>query len=145
MTVQHVAPRPVGDVQPGLVAALRVVAVLGLAVDVYVHLRLAPVYDQLGTQVTQGMLFRLEAALAAAAAAALALSDSRIAWRSAAAVALGGLLAVLVTRYVDVPAVGPLPDMYDPQWFPQKVVVTVAMLATGLAWAVREALRGRRG
>lgn len=125
------------------IVALRGVAVVGLAVDVYVHLRLAPLYDRLGTQITQGTLFRLEAGLAAAAAVYLALRDSRLAWSSAGLVAAGGTMAVLVTRYVDVPALGPLPDMYDPQWSTDKLLVTVGMLATMVAWAVREALRAR--
>jgi len=125
-------------------ALLRVLAVAGLLVDVYVHLRLAPVYDQLGSAVTQGMLFRVEAALAAAAAVYLTLRDSRAAWWFAGLVALAGTAAVLVTRFVDVPGVGPLPDMYDPQWSRDKVVVTVAMLVTVVAWLTRESLRRRQ-
>lgn len=50
------------------VPVLRAIAVAGLVVDASVHLRLAPLYDQIGTVVTQGALFRLGAALAAAAA-----------------------------------------------------------------------------
>jgi hypothetical protein len=133
--------RPTAGRHGTAVLALRVAAVLGLAVDVYVHLRLAPLYDQLGTQITQGTLFRIEAALATAAAGYLALRDSRQAWLSAAVVAASGTLAVLLTRYVDVPALGPLPDMYDPQWSSDKVLVTLAMLVTFLAVAIREALR----
>jgi hypothetical protein len=127
------------------VRVLRALAVLGLAVDVYVHLALAPVFDQLGEQITQGMLFRLEAALAAAAAVYLLVSDSRRAWLCAGGIALAGTAAVLVTRYVDVPPLGPIPDLSDPQWSPEKVWVTVAMATTVLAWLLREALRGRRG
>ena len=51
-----------------LVRVLRALAVLALAVDVQVHLELAPIFDAFGSQVTQGGLFRVEAALAAAAA-----------------------------------------------------------------------------
>ena len=145
MTVQGAVPRSAAQGHRRVAVGLRLLAVLGLVVDVYVHLRLAPLYDALGTQVTQGALFRLEAALAGAAAVAVTLSDGRRAWTAAGGVAVAGLVAVLVTRYVDVPAIGPLPDMYDPQWSPDKVVVTLGMLATVTAWAVRETLRARRG
>ena len=145
MNLTHAAPPrgTTGRHSTGIVA-LRVVAVLGLAVDVYVHLRLAPLYDRLGTQITQGTLFRVEAGLAAAAAVYLSLRDNRPAWLSAALVAAAGTVAVLLTRYVDVPAVGPLPDMYDPQWSSDKVLVTAAMIATIFAWGLREALRARQ-
>jgi len=125
----------------GLVHVLRALAVLGLAVDVYVHLKLAPVFDQLGTQITQGALFRVEAALAAAAALYLALRDSRRAWLLAGLIAIAGLVAILATRWVALPALGPLPAMYDPTWSADKVLVTVGMLVTALAWPVRERLR----
>lgn len=125
------------------VAVLRVLAVLGLAVDAVVHLRLAPLYDSLGTQLTQGMLFRAEAAAAAAAAVWLAVRDTRLAWALGGLVSLAGLVAVLVTRYLSLPAVGPVPAMHDPQWTPDKVLVTLAMAGTVLLWLVREVLRGR--
>lgn len=58
--------------------------------------------------------------------------------------ALGGTVAVLVTRYVEVPAIGPIPDMYDPQWTAEKVWVIAAMLATATAGVMREGIRPRR-
>ena len=143
MTAQSAGVRETpqrGAAQP----ALRALAVAGLVVDAYVHLKLAPVYDQLGTEVTQGMLFRLEALLAVMAAVCLVVKDSRTAWLFAGGVALAGTAAILVTRYVDVPALGPLPDMYDPSWSTDKVQVTVAMLATLVAWLLREVLRRTR-
>lgn len=65
------------------------------------------------------------------------------AWLCAGLVAAAGTAAVLVTRYVDVPALGPFPDMYDPSWSTDKLVVTAGMVTTLLAWACREALRTR--
>lgn len=121
--------------------AVRALAVVGLVVDVAVHLRLAPVYDRLGTDITLGALFRVEAALAAVAALLLLLRDTRPAWLFAGLVALGGTAAVLVTTLVDVPAVGPFPDAYDPTWSFDKIVVSVAMTTTVLAWLAREGLR----
>ena len=142
MTVEGAVPQRSQPVRlRGLAHVLRALAVLGLAADVYVHLKLAPVFDQLGTQITQGALFRVEAALAAAAALYLALRDSRRAWLLAGLIAIAGLVAILVTRWVALPALGPLPAMYDPTWSTDKVLVTVGMLVTALAWPVREALR----
>lgn len=119
---------------------LRAVAVIGLATDAYVHLHLAPNFDPIGTSITQGGLFRAEAVAAAVAAIYLLLRDSRRAWLLGGAVALVGLAAILVTRYVDVPAIGPVPAMYDPVWYTEKVVAALAMAATVLAWLVREGL-----
>jgi hypothetical protein len=142
MTVKGAVPQRSQPVRHrGPAHVLRALAVLGLAVDVYVHLKLAPVFDQLGTQITQGALFRVEAALAAAAGLYLALRDSRRAWLLAGLIAVAGLVAILVTRWVALPALGPLPAMYDPTWSADKVLVTVGMLVTALAWPVREALR----
>lgn len=124
----------------------RGLAVVGLLVDAAVHLRLAPLYDPVGSAVTQGQLFRLEAALAAVAAVLLLASGHRRAWTFGGLVALAGLAAVLVTRYVEVPALGPVPGMYDPQWTPDKVVVTGAMAVVVVAWLtsrVQSAVAGR--
>jgi hypothetical protein len=40
-------------------------------------------------------------------------------------VALAGTVAVLVYRYVDVGAFGPIPNMYDPYWEPVGKVLSV--------------------
>lgn len=58
--------------------------------DAAVPLRLAPVLDQLGTHITMGTLFRVEAVAAAGAAAYLSVRDSRRAWLAAGLVALTG-------------------------------------------------------
>jgi len=117
--------------------------VAGLVLDVAVHLRLAPLYDLVGDAVTQGALFCVEATLAALSTVYLLRKDSRPAWLCACLVALGGTAAVLVTRYLDVPGLGPLPDVHDPQWSPDKLWVTAGMLTTVVAGLVRAALRRR--
>jgi hypothetical protein len=102
---------------PGMRAvtwAARGIAVAGLAVDVYVHVHLASGYDVVqghGTpHISQGQLFRVEAALALIALI-LVLLPRR--WPAVVAflVAAGGVAAVLVYRYVDVGAIGPMPNM----------------------------------
>jgi hypothetical protein len=131
-----------GGAVPGL---LRAVAVAGLAVDVLVHLRLAGAFDAIGTQITLGHLFRVESAAAAAAAAYLALRDSRRAWLLAGLVAAAGLAALLLSAAVEVPAIGPFPPLAAPGWTTDSIAVTIAMAVTVAAWLVREALRRRGG
>ena len=128
-----------------LLPGLRLLAVAGLVVDAVVHLRLAEAFDAIGSQITLGQLFRLEAAAAAAAAGYLAVRDSRPAWLCAGLVAAAGLAALLVAALVDVPAVGPFPPVGAPGWTTDSVLVTAGMSVTVLAWLVRESLRRRTG
>jgi hypothetical protein len=111
---------------------LVVVTVAGLGVDAFLHLRLASTYDAVGTAVSEGLLFRLEGALALLAGLLLALRPGRLTAAVSAVVAGGGLAVLLLYRYVDVGALGPLPDMYEPFWFPDK---TVTAIAQGVATA----------
>ena len=96
--------------------------------------------------ITRGVLFRVEAAVAVLAATLLAARDSRLAW-PAAAWSRAPTPWPLVTRFVEVPTLSPLPALFMPAWLPEKVQATVMMLVTVPAWAVREALwrRGRSG
>lgn len=113
----------------------RLFVVAMLAYDATVHARLAQQRWVGGTGVTQGQLFALEAAAAAVVAAVLLLSGRRAVWAAAAVVALGGVVAVVVTRYVDVPALGPLPSMYEPSWYGVKTWSALAEAAGGLVAA----------
>lgn len=123
--------------------ALRGVAAAGLAVDAYVHLNLAHHYDPVASSViSQGTLFRIEAAAAILAALLVLFWRHRpgdaFAWLTAAA----GLAAILFYRYVDPGALGPLPDMYEPIWFADKVW---ALIGQGVAIAaLTPLLAGRR-
>jgi hypothetical protein len=88
-----------------------------LIVDVYVHARDAHFYDAVRTSViSQGTLFRLEAALAALVALALLVRPSRFWWVAALIVAASAFGAVVLYQYVDVGRLGPLPNMYEPTW-----------------------------
>ncbi|MDQ0752438.1 hypothetical protein QF034_006669 [Streptomyces africanus] len=126
--------------------AARVLAAAGLAVDAYLHAHLAERYDAISSSISQGTLFRIEAALAALAALLV------LVWRRlpgdlfAASVAVGGLALLLVYRYVDVGELGPIPNMYEPIWYGEKeatvVVQAVAVLATLYLLLVRP--QGRR-
>ena len=116
---------------------LMLVTLAGLAVDAYVHLKLAGSYPSNRGSITEPFLFRAEAVLAIAAALFLLVHSSRWSASLAALVAAGGLGALLLYRYVDVGAVGPLPNMYEPFWFTDK---TWCAVAQGLATVAAAAL-----
>lgn len=101
----------------GLVAA----AVVGLAVDAWTHLDLAHnyVYNRTAT-VSQGTLFRVEAVAAIVVAVLLVVRQNVWTALAAVAVAGGGLALLVLYRYVDVGVIGPLPNMYEPIWYPEK-------------------------
>jgi hypothetical protein len=124
---------------------LAVLAAAGLAYDAYVHLHLAHTYDRNGDTITQGALFRVEAVLAIVAALVVLASDSRLAWLLAGMVGIGGVAAVVLYRYVDVGAIGPVPNMYEPVWFHDKTWSALAEAAVGVVWLVREAIRALGG
>jgi hypothetical protein len=112
-------------------AGLTLVVVAGLAIDAFVHLDLASSYDGVKSSVlTQGDLFRAEAALAIIAALALVVRPRRWTAFIVLLVSAGGFAAVLLYQYVNVGAIGPLPNMYDPVSFPEK---TLSVWAEGIA------------
>jgi len=93
--------------------------VLGLAIDAFVHFDLASAFKNNKTStVSEATLFRVEAVIALIAAAALLIWPRRLTAGFAFLVAAGSTAAVLLYRYVDVGALGPLPNMYDPYWEP---------------------------
>ncbi|MGQ4512890.1 hypothetical protein [Streptomyces sp. DW26H14] len=123
----------------------RVLAAAGLAVDAYMHAHLAGRYDAVTESISQGTLFRIEAALAGVAAL-LVLVWRRIpgdvfAWATAA----GGLALLLIYRYVDVGTLGPFPDMYEPLWFRDKTITVVAEAVAVLATVFLLLYHPRRG
>jgi hypothetical protein len=116
---------------------LAVLTAGGLSYDAYVHLHLAAGYDAVGTSITQGGLFRIEAGIALLTAAAVLISDKRLVWLSAGLTGLAGLAAVVLYRYVDVGAIGPIPDMFEPIWYADKTWSAVAEGAVGLLSLLR--------
>ncbi len=124
--------------------AVRALVALALVVDAVVHLRLAPGYQlSAPAGIGAGNLFRLESVVALAAAVFVLVRGTLIAYAVAFLVALSALAAVLLYRYVDVPAFGPFPAMYEPVWFPEKtlsaVAEAVAVVVAGAAlwWTAR--------
>jgi hypothetical protein len=107
--------------------ALRVLTALALFIDAGVHIYLAPGYQAASPGgIGQGNLFLLEAAAALLAALYVLFRGSRASFALALAVALSAFVAVMVYRYVDIPAFGPFPAMYEPVWFFEKSLSAVA-------------------
>lgn len=115
---------------------LRLITAASLATDAYVHADLAPTYDAISKSVSQGDLFRLEAGLASLAALLVLVFPRRTTWALAFLIAGGGLALLLIYRYVNVGSIGPVPNMYEPVWFPEKTATTIAQaVATATALA----------
>ncbi len=126
---------------------LRAVTAAGLAIDAYVHADLAPTYDPVNKDISQGDLFRIEAGIASLAALLVLIYARRITWALAFLTAGGGLALLLIYRYVNVGSLGPVPNMYEPVWFPEKTATTIAQAvatATALAGLVFAVARHRR-
>jgi len=107
----------------------RSAAFIGLGYDAYAHLDLAAGFDANSAAISQGMLFRVEAVLAGLAALGVLLIRRGAAALFAVLVAGTALGAVLLYRYVDLGALGPLPDMYEPSWYPEKTLSAIAEAA----------------
>lgn len=111
---------------------LRVCTAAGLVVSAVVHVQLAPGYQQAAPGgLGQGTLFLIQAGAAVVAAVFVLLKGSRTAFAAAAVVAFSSLAAVILYRYVQVPALGPLPSMYEPVWYAAKTITAVAEAAAG--------------
>jgi hypothetical protein len=99
---------------------LRVVgaaAAATLFIDAYVHVHDAGFYDAVRSSVlSQGTLFRLQAVVALAVGLVLLIRPRRLWWAVALLVLGSAFGAVLLYRYVDVGALGPLPNMFEPTW-----------------------------
>jgi hypothetical protein len=115
---------------------LSVLAAAGLIVDAYIHFDLAANYDAIKTStLSQGDLFRAEGVVALLAAIAVVARPRRYTAAIALVVAGSALAALLVYRYDNVSAIGPIPAMYEPVWFTEKTIAAVAEAVATLAAA----------
>jgi hypothetical protein len=120
-----VTDRPHGT--SALRLGVRLLTAAGLVVDAVVHLQLASGYQQAAPGgIGEGTLFRIEAAVAVVVALAVLIRPGRAVYGAAFVVAASALGAVLLYRYVDVPALGPIPSMYEPGWFAKKTATAAA-------------------
>lgn len=113
----------------------RLAVAAGLGFDAYAHADLAASFDANRALISQGMLFRTEAAAAVLAGLLVLFIRHRAAALFALFIAGSALGAVLLYRYVDLGALGPLPDMYEPSWYPEKTASAVAEAVALLAAA----------
>jgi hypothetical protein len=102
----------VGAVQRALAVATAVL----LAIDAYVHIHDAHFYGPATSTLSEGNLFRAQAIAAVVVAVALLLRPHPVVWAVAVLVTASAVGAVLLYTYVDVGALGPLPDLYEPTW-----------------------------
>lgn len=111
--------------------ALRLGAAACLAISSYVHLHLAHLYSGVGGTLSQGHLFYAQGVVVAAVALWVLVTGHRLAWVTVALVGAASFAAVMLYRYVDVGAIGPIPNMYEPTWqpSPDKVMSAWAELA----------------
>lgn len=125
--------------------ALRVLTALALFIDAGVHIYLAPGYQAASPGgIGQGNLFYLESAAAVLAALWVLFRGSRASFALALVVALSAFVAVVLYRYVEIPAFGPLPAMYEPVWFFEKSLSAVAEGVGALLAAVGVVRTGPR-
>nr|WP_281496850.1 hypothetical protein [Ornithinimicrobium sp. F0845] len=93
-----------------------------------------------------GWLFRIQAVVALLAAVYLLWKGSRLAYLVAAVVLISVFGAVMTYAFVDLPAIGPIPPMYDPLWYPEKTLSAVvegagALLALVGLWLTSRQVR----
>lgn len=113
---------------------LILIAAVGLLIDAFVHFHLAAAYSSVRTStLSEGDLFRVEATVATIAAAALLIRPRRYTAALAFVVAAGGTAAVVFTRYVNVGAFGPFPNMYEPSWGGEKTLSAIAEAIAAVA------------
>lgn len=110
------------------IIAARIWIALALLINAYVHFVLATPFDAIvGSLVSQGALFRVQAVVNILAAV-LILAVYR--WWTGlvvAVIAAGGLVLLVASVYVplDLSALG-FPVIYEPAWYSDKIVAVIA-------------------
>lgn len=109
-------------------AALRVLGALALGFSAYLHVRIASERPPLFAdgQVTLSGLFVAQAVAATLVTLWVLARGDRLAWLAFALVALSSLAALVLSVYVQIPSVGPLPVIYEPIWYLDKYLAAGA-------------------
>ena len=109
-------------------AGERVLAVITaalLGVDAFVHLHYAHSYDQFkSSTMSEGTLFRIQGVVAIVVGVLLLIWPGVLTWLLSLLVAGSAVVAVTLYTYVDVGALGPLPDLYEHTWSPPGKVLS---------------------
>jgi len=134
---------PSGNRLSPVAITLRVLAVAALGVSAYIHIDLAHLYKTLGDDITQAQLFYAQGIVASVVGLWLLVTGHRVAWWAAALVGAASFAAVMLYRYVDVGAIGPIPNMHDASWLPSpdKAISAVAEAAVVVLWLAEELRR----
>jgi hypothetical protein len=125
---------------------LWVATAAALGIDAAVHWQNASAYDAVTATLSQGELFRVEAAVAVAVGLLVLVRPQPSSWVAAVLVGASALAAVLLYRYVDLGALGPLPNMYENTWqVPGKLLSAYAegavVVLAGLGLVVHRGMR----
>jgi hypothetical protein len=128
MTSRLGVPVAVRPRRPVAARVLTVLVAAALAVDAYVHLVDADFYASVASPwVSQATLFRVQAVVALACAVLLLVRPRAWVLLVAMLVLVSAFVAVVAYTYIDLGALGPLPDMYEPTWaVPGKVASAVS-------------------
>ena len=125
---------------------LAVVTAALLGVDAFVHLHYAHSYDQFkSSTMSEGTLFRIQGVVAIVVGVLLLIWPGVLTWLLSLLVAGSAVVAVTLYTYVDVGALGPLPDLYEHTWSPPgKVLSAIAELIAAILSAIGLVLALRR-
>jgi len=89
------------------------------------------------------MLFRAQALAALLAALLISLIGRTWVYQVAFLVAISGLAPLLFYTYVDIGALGPMPNMYEPVWYADKTISAIGEAVAVVAAAGLLALTWR--
>ena len=87
-------------------------------------------------------IFIAQAVAAAVVVVWVLVRPGLVSWLAFWAVALGSLVALVLSVYVRIPAVGPFPELYEPVWYGDKYLAAAAAAVASLVALV--AVLGRR-
>ena len=124
---------------------LRMMGAAALAISSYVHLHGAHFYSSLGDTITQADLFYAQGVVAALVALWVLVSGNRWAWVAVAVVGAASFAAVTIYRYIDVGAIGPIPNMYEPSWQTNEKLLSAYAEAAAVVVAAAALLSRSRG
>jgi hypothetical protein len=83
--------------------------------------------------VNEGVLFRIEGAAAVVVAVLVLVRQNVLTAALTVLLAGGGAALLVLYRYVAVGKIGPIPNMYEPIWFQEKVVSLIGELVAVVA------------
>lgn len=111
----------------------------------YVHVDLARGPLVSDGQVTLAGLFIAQAVVAALVAVWVLVRGDGPAWAAVGLVGVVSFAALILSVYVEVPAFGPFPTLYEPIWYADKVVAAVAAAGAAVVALAVLMTRGRIG